>query len=107
MKKFFIIQKFIHKKKKKNKKSKNKRYDYKNSKLDNENCTTLYDSNFDKESYEEDNSENNNSICIINFNEIENTYVSQELCPVNIQDIFANFDTGDAPTDSTNVSTKK
>ena len=103
----FLIQKFIHKKKKKNKKSKNKRYDYKISKLDNENCTTLYDSNFDKESYEEDNSENNNSICVINFNEIENTYVSKELSPVNIENIFENFDTGEAPIDSTNVSTKK
>ncbi len=108
MKKYFIIKKFIDKKKKqKKKKLKNKRHFYKISKIDNEKCTTLYDSNIDEESYEKDNSDNNNSFCKINFNEIENTYLSQESCPVNVENFFANFDTSDAQTNSTNVSTKE
>ena len=106
MKKIFIIKKFIDKKK--YKKLKYKRHGCKISKLDNKNCTTLYDSNFDKESYEEDNlNNNNNSFDYINFNKIENTYVSQELCPVNLEDIYANFDTNDASIDSTNGLTKE
>ena len=80
-----------------------KRYCYKIYKLDNEKCTTLYESNFEKESDEEENSENNNSI---DFNKLDHTYVSQALCPVNLEDIFENFDTVDSSIDSTNVSKK-
>ena len=105
MKKFFIIKKLIDKKKK-NQKLKNKRYGYKNSIHNNEMSTTLYDSNFDKKSYEEENSENNNSSIDINFNVLENTCVPQELCPIKEEDIITNFDTSDDSLDSTNVSTK-
>ena len=103
MKKFFI-KKFIKKKKNKNKKLKNKRYCYKISKLDNEKRTTLYDLIFEKEIDEEENLENNNSI---DFNKLQNTYVTQEFCPVNLDDNFENFDTVDSSIDSTNVSKKE